>query len=280
MTKKKIDPVEQQQSLNESAIRDIRKKIELGILRKPPRHRKFKIGERVSLGAHKESYVREKYDDSMFYRVECLGVKRGRSEDPSSFVNEEHIMEWHHLYPFEVKDTSFRKEEKYYIRHLNSSLSSLLHMIHVGVNFDVEYQREHVWKLADKIALIDSIFNNIDIGKFVFVQLDFSHDIYYEVLDGKQRLSALRDFYEDRFKYNGYYYSELSRSDKNKFENHSISYGYLENPSKEAIFETFIKLNTCGKPMASKHINHVKHLLKELKEIKGQISDKLSDDGY
>lgn len=52
--------------------------------------------------------------------------------------------------------------------------------------------------------------------------------------------------------------------DKNKFENHGINYGYLENPSKEAIFEIFIKLNTCGKPMASKHINHVKQLLSEL----------------
>lgn len=262
--KKKISSKENEKRMSETEIRDIRKKIELGILRKPPRHRKFKIGERVSLGAHKECYVREKYDDGMFYRVECLGVKRGSSNDPSSFVDEFHIIEWHHLYPFEVKDTCFRKDEKYYIRHLNSGLSSLLHMIHVGVDFDVEYQREHVWKLADKIALIDSIFNNIDIGMIVFVQLDYSHDIYYEVLDGKQRLSALRDFYEDRFKYNGYYYSELSRIDKNKFENHGISYGYLENPSKEAIFETFIKLNTCGKPMAVKHINHVKKLLSEL----------------
>ena len=68
--------------------------------------------------------------------------------------------------------------------------------------------------------------------------------------------------------------------DKNKFGNHGITLGYLENPSKEAIFETFIKLNTCGKPMASKHINHVKHLLRELNEIKQQVSDKLKEDGY
>ena len=250
--------------MNDNEIRDIRNKIELGILKTPPHHRKFKIGERVSLGAHKECYVRENFDNGMFYRVECLGVKRGRSDDPSSFVDEEHIVEWHHLFPFVVQDTCFRKEEKVYIRQLNSGLSSLLHMIHVGVNFDVEYQRDHVWKLSDKIALIDSIFNNIDIGKIIFVQLDYTQDIYYEVLDGKQRLTAIRDFHEDRFKYNGYYFSELSRFDKNKFENHSISYGYLENPTKEAIFETFIKLNTCGKPMATKHINHVKKLLSEL----------------
>ena len=87
----------------------------------------------------------------------------------------------------------------------------------------------------------------------------------YEILDGKQRLTTLVEFYEDRFKYRGFYFSELSFRDQHKFTGHSITYGYLENPSKEAIFETFIKLNTCGKPMASKHIDHVKELLTEIK---------------
>jgi len=262
---KKIDPVEHQKQLNESTIRDFEKAIKLGILRKPPRHRKFKIGERVQLGAHKECYIKESYHDGHYYCVECLGVKRGRSEDPSSFVDELHIQEWHNIHPYVTKDTEFRQEEKYFIRQINSAVDSLIHMItRAGIDFDVEYQRDHVWKLADKIALIDSIFNNIDIGKFVLVQRDYSSDVFYEVLDGKQRLTAIRDFYEDRFKYNGYYYSELSRMDKHKFGNHSITLGYLENPNKEAIFDSFIKLNTCGKPMAKKHIDHVKKLLSEL----------------
>lgn len=149
---------------------------------------------------------------------------------------------------------------------LNSGIDSLLSMVYnAGVEVEIDYQREHVWKLKDKVDLIDSIFNNIDIGKLVFVQRDFGvKGKLYEILDGKQRLTALCEFYEDKFKYKGFYYSELSNQDRNKFESHSIAYGYLENPNKEAIFETFIKLNTCGKPMASKHIEHVKQLLNEL----------------
>lgn len=117
----------------------------------------------------------------------------------------------------------------------------------------------------DKTDLIKSIFNNIDIGKFVFIQRKGkANGKYCEILDGKQRLTALTEFYEDRFKYNGYYFSELSFTDQHKFTDHQVSYGYLENPNKEAIFETFIKLNTCGKPMASKHINHVKKLLSDI----------------
>lgn len=136
---------------------------------------------------------------------------------------------------------------------------------HQGVDFDVDYQREHVWELSDKVALIDSIFNNIEIGKFVFVQRDFGvKGKLYEIVDGKQRLTALKEFYEDRFMYKGYFFSELNPVNKNKFESHNIAYGYLENPDRRAIFETFIKLNTTGRPMKNKDIEKVKKLLNEL----------------
>lgn len=263
--KKQMSPEEHDQQLIEAHIRDFERAITLGMLTKPPKHRVFKVDDRVQYGAHKETYVREVFRDGMYYVIESIDIKRDRDKPPR---NEKQCIEWHSLYPFVNKGTSFRKEEKYYIRQLNSGIQSLLHMVfRAGVDFDVDYQRDHVWKLEDKVALIDSIFNNIDIGKFVFVQRDWNvKDQFYEIIDGKQRLSALREFYEDRFKYKGFYFSELSPLDKHKFLDHGITYGYLENPSKEAIFETFIKLNTCGKPMAKKHIDHVKELLDEERE--------------
>ena len=141
----------------------------------------------------------------------------------------------------------------------------MVYAAHAGMDFDVEYQREHVWEIEDKVALIDSIYNNIDIGKFVFIQLHESTDgKYYQVLDGKQRLTALCEFYEDRFPYKGVYYSQMCHRDKHTFRNHNITYGFLENPSKRAIYESFVKLNTCGKPMDHKHIDKVKELIKDL----------------
>lgn len=261
--KKEISPEERQKSNREYAIHDMEILIARGALPVPPKHRKFNVGELVQFGAHKETYVREIFNDGLYYLVESIGVQRERNKPPE---DELHYLEWHFLLPVTNKGTTFRQKEKYYIRMANSGISSLLNMVyHSGVDMEVEYQREHVWSKADKIDLIDSIFNNIDIGKFVFVQRDFSTDgALYEILDGKQRLTAITEFYEDRYKYKGFYYSELSEFDKNKFESHPIAYGYLENPNKEAIFETFIKLNTCGKPMASKHIDKVKKLLNEL----------------
>jgi len=264
--RKQISPEEHQKQMMESDIRDIKISIERGMRTKPPKHRIYKIGDSIQFGGHNQTNILEVFDNGMYYKVETISTDKKTGE----VTKTQRIVEWHNLKPCNTNPTSFTKEEKYHIRMLNSGISSLLHMIHghhAGVDFDVEYQREHVWKFDNKVALIDSIFNNIDIGKFVFVQRPMSFDgILYEIIDGKQRLSAIREFYEDRFKYRGFYFSELSRRDQNHFENFSISYGYLENPDKGAIFETFIKLNTCGKPMDKKHIDHVKNLLKELDE--------------
>jgi len=262
-SKTSISPEAHAKMLLERDLKDIKERVAWGITPKNPT-RLFAIGERIQWGAHKETYIVEIGEDNLYYKIVSKNVQRDRNNPPA---DEYHYMEWKDLFKLDVvKPTTFRKEEKYHIRLCNAGIDSLLHMVyHAGVDFDVDYQRDHVWSLDDKVALIDSIFNNIDIGKFVLVRRDFSVETkLLEIIDGKQRLTALKEFYEDRFKYNGFFFSELSNADKDKFENHGITYGYLENPDKRAIFETFIKLNTCGKPMDVKHIQKVKRLLNEL----------------
>ncbi len=251
----------------ERSISDAKKGLTQGTIPLNPT-RSFKPGDRVKLGAHKEVYVVEPLENGLLYIVRCLNVQREKDAPP---VEETRCVEWQDLLPYrEIDGTSnFRQEEDLYIRNLNGDVTSLLYMVYgnyAGVDFDVDYQREHVWTLEDKVALIDSIFNNVDIGKFLFAQRRESHPgKYYEIIDGKQRLTALCEFYEDRFRYKGYLFSELSSMDRNKFENHGVAYGYLENPTTEKIYKSFIKLNTCGKPMDTKHLDKVRKLLEDLK---------------
>jgi len=266
--RKPFDPIAHKQMLLESSIKDMKRGIELGVVPTNPT-RIFNVGDRVRLGSHQEVYVREIGEDNLYYICEALQVKRGRGNDPSDFVDELHVVAWHEILAYkENGDSNFRKTDRYIIRLLNSHVSSLLHMVygtHAGIDFNVEYQRDHVWTLDDKVALIDSIFNNVDIGKFVFVQLhESTMGKYYQVLDGKQRLTTLCEFYEDRFPYKGYYFSELSFMDRYTIDDHPVTYGFLENPDKRGIYETFIKMNTCGKPMDHKHIDKVKKLLEDL----------------
>lgn len=259
-------PEEHAQMLVESAIRDKERAIELGNLPLNPT-RTFKVGDRVHFGAHREVYVRQVYRDGLYYLCEAIDVQRDRYRPPS---NEFHIQSWFEIFPYGCNGNSdFTQKDDLFIRQLNSTVRSLLLMTyaeHAGVDFNVDYQREHVWTLDDKVALIDSIFNNVDIGKFLFTQRHESHPgKYYEVIDGKQRLTALCEFYEDRFQYKGYYFSQLSGMDKDKFQCHGITYGILENPTLKNIYKSFIKMNTCGKPMEHKHIDKVKKMLEDLK---------------
>src|ERR1035437_1148309 len=248
----------------ETECKEILNRKVLGILPLNPT-KLFAIDERVRWGNMQETYIRQIFEGGLYYIIESLNVRRDKFNPPT---NEVRYVEWIEVYKYnQKKSTTFTQPEEYRLAFLNSDISSLLNMVyHAGVDFNVDYQRDHVWTLDDKVALIDSIFNNIDIGKFVFVQRSFSYKgKLYEILDGKQRLTAICEFVEGRFSYKGVYFSELSNRDKNKIENHNIAWGYLENPNRKAIFESFIKLNTCGRPMENKDIQKVKKLLDELK---------------
>ena len=267
MAKKKVQqtPEEIRKQAIDSSIVEIKRMIALGVMPLNPT-RTFVVGERVIWGAHEEVYIREVHENGLYYTIESIHHDKEGKLIGSTWT----AMTWLDLHKNMVRDTNFTVDDRFRIRQLNSGIDSLLHMVYSawgGVDFDVDYQRDHVWKIDDKISLIDSIFNNIEIGKFVFVQKhESTKGKYYEVVDGKQRLTALCEFYEDRFQYKGKFFSELSSKDRWKFLNHSITYGYLENASKEAIYSTFIKMNTCGKPMNPKHIDKVKKLLNEIQK--------------
>lgn len=80
----------------------------------------------------------------------------------------------------------------------------------------------------------------------------------YEIIDGKQRLTALVEFYEDRFPYQGFYYSELSNVDRFHFDDYGIMMGILEKPTEKEKYAAFLAVNTFGKVMDEKHLDEVR----------------------
>src|SRR5580692_8213368 len=73
-----------------------------------------------------------------------------------------------------------------------------------------EYQREgRLWSRADKAFLIDSILNGYDIPKIYMA--DFTVGVVklnrkglpYAIIDGKQRLEAINDFYSGKLLLDG-----------------------------------------------------------------------------
>ena len=123
-----------------------------------------------------------------------------------------------------------------------------------------DYQREYVWTEEDKVKLVDSIFRNIDIGKFVFVHNSYHDEYLYQILDGKQRIRAILVFYENRFPYRGKFFNDLSVRDQNWFCDKTIAVAEVERASKQDLLRYFIILNTAGKTMSEEHIQRVKEL--------------------
>ncbi len=72
---------------------------------------------------------------------------------------------------------------------------------------DPEYQRRHRWSVERKSRLIESFLMNVPVPPVFLYERELAR---FEVMDGRQRLTALSDFYADRFQLTGLqYWSDL-----------------------------------------------------------------------
>lgn len=137
------------------------------------------------------------------------------------------------------------------------------------------YQRQFVWEVSDKQLLIESIYQNIDCGKILVrnrgweelraMQKNGETELSWrDIVDGKQRLNAVKCFMQDEFTdLQGNYYSDLSFFAQHKLENHQLfSYAEMPENTKDAdVIKQFLKLNHAGVPQSLQHIEFVKSLL-------------------
>lgn len=80
-------------------------------------------------------------------------------------------------------------------------LPSIIVMLASGdYKLNPEFQRRHRWNKTQKSKLIESFIMNVPIPPIFLYEDSYSH---YEVMDGLQRLTAIKDFYTDNFKLEG-----------------------------------------------------------------------------
>ena len=68
---------------------------------------------------------------------------------------------------------------------------------------DPEYQRRHRWSVERKSRLIESFLMNVPVPPVFLYERDLAR---FEVMDGRQRLTALSEFYADKFALSGLQY--------------------------------------------------------------------------
>lgn len=134
------------------------------------------------------------------------------------------------------------------------------------------YQRNFCWGLEEKQNLIESIYNNISIGRVIIRERGYkwvkdqvangNPDVAFkDIVDGKQRINAILEFMMDKWPdKSGYYYSEFSDYTVHKFLDHQLlGYASLdENASDKDVIDCFLMTNFAGVPMSADHINYVR----------------------
>ena len=131
------------------------------------------------------------------------------------------------------------------------------------------YQRRRRWDDDRKSKLIESFIMNIPVPPFFLYESEFAR---YEVMDGQQRISAIWDFYSNRFKLkgleqwpelNGRIYDRLPSEIQRGLDRRSVSYIVLLKESATTTNEevllrqqVFERLNTGGVKLENQEIRH------------------------
>ncbi len=132
-----------------------------------------------------------------------------------------------------------------------------------------EFQRRHRWDITRKSKLIESFIMNVPIPPIFLYEREYS---LYEVMDGLQRLTAISQFYEDKFSLqdlvewkdlNGLKYSELPEQIKKGIDRRYISSIILlqetakseseANRLKQLVFE---RINSGGEKLKAQEIRN------------------------
>lgn len=157
--------------------------------------------------------------------------------------------------------------------------------------YNAIYQREKVWSEEKKSFLMDSILKNYPIPP-VFFRMKIDQDTgitKYDVIDGKQRLTTIREFIDGKIflpddfgddkignsELNGASFSDLDQHEKYKkqFWRYRIPIIFIETDDTELIKNVFDRLNRNGEPLMPQELRHAQYGETSLYKIIDELAD-------
>ena len=135
---------------------------------------------------------------------------------------------------------------------------------------DAEYQRPYVWKEEHQQPLLKSIFENQPIDSVAIVLDPKIPERYCEMVDGKQRITTLIMFYENKFPYKPknskpIFFSEMEMPDQRDFKKTRLTSNELLSKSSSPVTEAdkikyFLQKNFGGVPQTEEHKRKVEKM--------------------
>lgn len=226
-----------------------------------PANRQLKPGDEVDLGRLKDVKVVELRRDGqdVIVQYHALSNEYGVLVDHGTQYR---VAYWTDLVPLSAnRHVELSRAPLLYDAYRASTLRALITKAKMGLDDSPDYQRGYVWTEMDKENYLASIFEGRELGRFLFVERKYP--LRDQVLDGKQRLACVMDFYTGAITYKGLYWHELSSGDRTTFENRSVQFAELpeERLGRATLLRIFLEVNAAGVPQAEDHLDKVRALL-------------------
>jgi len=137
----------------------------------------------------------------------------------------------------------------------------------LNLNLDPDFQRAHVWDEAKQIAWIEFILRGGKTGRVLY----FNHPGWMRsfkgemvIVDGKQRLEAIRRFCQNEIPVFGSYLKEYTDPGR-LFPQNTIKINVNTLQTRREVLQWYIDLNAGGVAHTSEEIEKVRKLLAEEK---------------
>jgi len=175
------------------------------------------------------------------------------------------------------KFSDIRKYTKPPCYHVNVALDSLEHHIQnyikeFSCQLDPDFQRGHVWSEDKQIAYVEFLIRGGQSAKDIYfnmpywmrwAKIDFfsNKDNCMVLVDGKQRIEAIRKFYRNELPVFGHMLEEYE--DSNMIRTVMLDF-YVNNLiTRKEVLQWYLDLNTGGVVHTTKEIEKVKKLLEK-----------------
>lgn len=175
----------------------------------------------------------------------------------------------------EIIPNKVRDSRSYQTEFINSTIDTWLVLFERNrLILDAQYQRDYVWGEREQQGLLKSIVAGIPLNVIAVVK--DNNDFEYEVVDGKQRLTTLQLFFNDRIKVDidgdKFLFSELNSSEQNTILNFSLPMVILKNADEKTRIKYFLSINFGGVPQSDEHHEKVLKMLRESEMAKSKDS--------
>lgn len=135
-----------------------------------------------------------------------------------------------------------------------------------GLNLDPDFQRIHVWTEAQQIAYVEFVLRGGSTGRTIYLnnpawQRQRESNDEFVLVDGKQRVQALRRFFADEIPAFGHLNSQYS--DEPDFLRQGFKINVNNLATREEVLRWYIEFNSGGTPHTAEEIDRVRGLLAE-----------------